>query len=111
MKNYCSIFIQLSLQQCTVDDYLDKSKVKINNLSLRKLEKLKNEMKKECKEEIYSLLLNEDDRVKINAAQLCFQMNILVDKATKVLKNIIENSTDETIRFSAKMNFKHYKSN
>ena len=106
MKNYCSIFIQLSLQQCTVDDYLDKSKVKKNNLSFRKLEKLKNKMKKECKEEeIYPLLLNEDDRVKINAAQLCFQMNILVDKAAKVLKDIIENSSDETIRFSAKMIF------
>ena len=61
-------------------------------------------MKKiDCIEILSMLLSYEDDRVKINAASLCLQMNVLVDKAIFALKNIIDSSDDSTMCFSAKM--------
>ena len=104
MKNYYDLFVQLSLQQCTKNDYVDKLKVKKHNEAIRKLNKLQNEITQNISEDMLNMLLNhEDDRVKINAASFCLHSKILVEQSVLVLKNIIANSDDETICFSAKM--------
>lgn len=104
MKDYYDIFVKLSLQQCTKNDYADKLKIKAHNAALKKMQHLKNEMVKfDCTEILGRLLTFEDDRVKINAASLCLQRGILVDKAVLVLKNIVDSSDDLTMCFSAKI--------
>ena len=104
MKDFYNLFIKLSLQQCTKNDYSDKLRVKEHNAVSKKLQQLQSEMMKiDCTEVLSMLLSYEDDRVKINAASLCLQMNVLIDKAVLTLKNIIDSSDDETICFSAKM--------
>lgn len=104
MKDYYNLFIELSLKQCTKNDYANKLKVKAHNEASKKLRQLQDEMKQNDSEEILRMLLNhKDNRVKINAAFLCLQMNVLVDQAVLVLKKIIDVSDDSTICFSAKM--------
>ena len=104
MKDYCNLFVELSLQGCTKNDYANKLKVKKHNAASQKLKKLQNEMKENVSEDILYVLLNhEDDRVKINAASFCLQSEILMDQAVLTLKNLIEVSDDSTICFSAKM--------
>lgn len=104
MKDYYSLFVELSLQQCTKNDYANKLKVTAHNTASKKLKQLQAEMKQNNGEEILCMLLShEDDRVKINAASLCLQMNVHVDQAVFVLKNIIDFSADSTMCFSAKM--------
>lgn len=104
MKDYYHLFVELSLQQCTGSDYANKCKVKAHNEASKKLKQLQDEMKQNDSECVLcALMSHEDDRVRINAASLCLQMNILVNQAVPVLKKIIENSTDATICFAAKM--------
>ena len=104
MKDYYNLFVELSLQQCTNNDYDDKLKVNAHNVALKKLKRLQAEMKRNDSREILCLLLiHEDDRVKINAASLCLKMNVFVDQAVIVLKKIIDVSDDPTLCFSAKM--------
>ncbi|MBQ7761528.1 MAG: DUF2019 domain-containing protein [Clostridia bacterium] len=104
MKDYYNLFVELSLQQCTKNDYANKLKVKKHNEASKKLNKLQNEMNQNPSEDILYMLLNhEDDRVKVNAASFCLQMEILVKQAIFVLKRIIDISDDSTICFSAKM--------
>ena len=72
---------ELSLQQCTKNDYANKLKVKKHNTAYKKLKLLQDEMKQIDNEEMLHLLLNhEDDRVKINAASFCLQICVLVEK-------------------------------
>lgn len=102
MKDYYSMFVELSLQLCTKNDYSDRKKVKAHNVAAGKLWQLQNEMKRDCSQDTLCMLLShEDDRVKTNAAALCIQMNTCVERACSVLKSIIECSSDSTIRFSA----------
>ena len=104
MKDYYKLFVELSLKQCTKDDYADKAKIKMHNIASEKLNQLQVEMKHDCADEVVcKLLSHEDDRVKINAASLCLRMDTLVDQAMQVLKNIIDNSSDSTMCFAAKM--------
>ena len=104
MKDYYNLFIELSLQQCTKNDYADKLKVKLHNTVSKKIIRLKNEMKQFDSKEVLCMLLDyEDDRVKLNAASLCLEMNILREQAVAVLEKIIDLSKDSTICFSAKM--------
>ena len=104
MKDYYNLFIELSLQQCTKNDYANKLKVKKHNDAFKKLKKLQDEMKQNVNDDVLYLLLNhEDDRVKVNAASFCLQAEILVDQAILALKKIIDVSDDSTICFSAKM--------
>lgn len=104
MKDYYNLFINLSLQQCTESDYADKQKVEVHNKATKKLKQLQYElMKIDCTEILSMLLSYEDDRVKLNAASFCLQVNVLVDKAVLILKNIVDFSKDSTMRFSAKM--------
>ena len=68
MKDYYSLFVELSLQQCTKIDYADELKVKAHNKASKKLGQLQKEMKQiDCKEILYNLLNHPDDRVKVNA--------------------------------------------
>ena len=104
MKDYYSLFVELSLNQCMKGDYADKLKVKKHNMVTEKLKLLQAEIKQNYSEQMFHMLLShEDERVKINAASLCLQMNVLVDQSVVVLEKMIENSEDPTICFSAKM--------
>lgn len=110
MKEYYDLFVKLSLQQCTKDDYADKIKVKSHNVASDKLIELQNEMSQDNNEELLLMLLNhEDDRVKVNAASFCLQFKILVEQAILTLKKVIDDSDDSTICFSAKMLLQRYK--
>lgn len=87
MKDYYSLFVELSLQQCTKNDYANKLKVKKHNAASKKLNKLQDEMKENVSKEIlYALLNYEDDRVKVNAASFCLQLGILVEQSVLTLK-------------------------
>ena len=104
MKNYYDLFVQLSLQQCLRNDYGDKEKVKAHNKASKKLRQLQSEMKEnDCADVLFNLLDYNDDRVRVNAAYLCLQMNIHTDKVLRTLKNVVDNTTDPTLAFSAKM--------
>ena len=104
MKDYYNLFVEFSLQQCTKNDYANKLKIKTHNLASKKLKQLQEEMKQNDSKDILCMLLHhKDDRVKINAASLCLQMNVLVDQSVLALENIIDISDDSTICFSAKM--------
>ena len=46
MKDYYNLFVELSLQQCTKNDYVNKLKVKKHNAASKKLNKLQDEMMK-----------------------------------------------------------------
>lgn len=104
MKDYYSLFVELSLQQCAKNDYKDKSKVNAHNIAFTKLERLKRKIREGQNEDILlKLLSHEDNRVKINAASLCLQMNVFLEQSVTVLKKIITDSDDSTICFAAKM--------
>ena len=110
MKDYYNLFVQLSLQLCFENDYSDKSKVKKHNKASAELGRLRDEMINFVGEETWRKLLNHsDDRVKINAVSACLKYGVLVDESFLVLKNIINNSDDSTIRFSARMLLQKYK--
>ena len=109
MKNYYNLFVELSLQQCTKSDYLDKAKVKVHNKASKKIKELQAKIKGTGNLEILNLLLShEDDRVKINAASTCLQFNVYMNETIHVLNSIVANSDDETIRFSARMLLKNF---
>ena len=111
MKDYYNIFVELSLQQCTKSDYLDKAKVKIHNKASKKIQELQVEIKETDNAEVLNLLLShEDDRVKMNAASMCLQLNVYLNEAIQVLDSIIAYSDDSTMRFSAKMLLKMFQS-
>lgn len=104
MKEYYNLFVELSLKQCTKQDYADKQKVKRHNAAIRELALLEAEMKRNnCTDILGQLLCHEDDRVKINAASLCLQTGVLIKEAKQTLNYIINFSTDSTIRFCAEM--------
>lgn len=109
MKDYYSLFVELSLQQCTKIDYADELKVKAHNKASKKLGQLQKEMKQiDCKEILYNLLNHPDDRVKVNAASFCLQLGVLIEQAVATLKSIIDYSDDSTICFAAKMLLQGY---
>ena len=109
MKDIYKLFVELSLQQCTQNDYTNKQKVKKHNAVLKKINKLQNEMKQDISEDMLQVLLNhEDDRVKVNVASFCLQSAILIDQSIHTLKKIIDTSDDSTISFSAKMLLQKY---
>ena len=104
IKDYYDLFVKLSLQQCTENDYADKAKVRRHNAAFKKLYKLQDETKRNMSEEALLILLNhEDDRVKVNAASFCLQWGILVGQSVQTLKKAADTSGDRTIRLSAEM--------
>ena len=107
MKDYYNLFVKLSLQQCEKDDYKSKLKVKEHNAAAKKLNRLCSEIREidssECNRILYCLLLYDDNRVKLNAATLCLQMNVNVSEAVEALNNVIKESDDAALCFSAKM--------
>ena len=103
MKNNYLHFIELSLLQCTKNDYSDKLKVKAHNQALGKLSILKEKMKENLDlDEMKVLLEHSDERVVINAASFCLEIGAHKDKSCIVLKKIIEASKDETFVFAAR---------
>lgn len=104
MKDYYNLFVKLSLQMCSRDDYKDKQKVKAHNAAVKKIQHLQGEMKDSSNIETFRMLLShDDDRVRVNAASSCLQMSILVDEARMTLQNIVDFSNDPTVCFSARM--------
>lgn len=109
MKDYYNLFVKLSQQQCKKNDYVNKFKVKKHNASLKKLNRLQDEMSQNINNDMLCMLLNhKDDRVKVNAVSFCLKSKILVEKSTIALKKVIDNSDDSTMCFSAKMLLKKY---
>ena len=109
MEKY-NLFVELSLKMCKKDDYADKAKVKTHNLAFKKLFGLQNEMKMEPDggiETLKMLLSHSDERVRLNAASMCFCNNILTQEAKSVLKKIIDTSLDSTIVFAAQVIIKN----
>jgi len=110
MKDYYDLFVELSLQQCTKNDYANKLKVTKHNAVTKKLNKMQDEMMQNISDDTLCALLNhEDDRVKVNAASFCLRSNVLVEKSILTLEKIIADSDDSTIRFSAEMLLQEYK--
>ena len=111
MKDYYNLFVELSLQQCTKNDYANKLKVKKHNVATKNLNKLQDEMMQNMTEDTVCALLNhEDDRVRVNAAFFCFHSGILAEQSVFTLKKVIDDSDDSTICFSAKMLLQKYES-
>lgn len=109
MKDYYKLFVELSLQQCTKNDYANKLMVKKHNAASKRLDKLQDEMKQNVSEDILCALLNhEDDRVKVNAASFGGQSGILVEQSAFTLKEIISTSDGSATRFSAEMPLQKY---
>ena len=110
MKDYYNLFVELSLQQCTKNDYGNKLKVKKHNAAYKKLNKLQDEMMKNIGDDaLHALLNHEDDRVKVNAASFCLNSEVLVEQSILTLEKIIAGSDDPTICFSAKMLLQKYR--
>ena len=110
MKDYYNLFVELSLQQCTKNDYVDKLKIKKHNAVSKKLNNLQDEMVQNISDNTLCALLNhEDDRVKVNAASFCLKSEVLVEQSILTLKKIIADSDDSTICFSAKMLLQKYR--
>lgn len=104
MKDYYNLIVELSLQECKKEDYCDKKKLRAHNAAALKLFKLRPEMKQyDCDEILRRLLSHEDDRVKNNAGAICLYNDVIPDEAEIALKNVMESSSDPTLRFSAEM--------
>lgn len=87
MKDYYNLFVELSLQQCTKNDYGNKLKVKKHNAAYKKLNKLQDEMMKNIGDDaLHTLLNHEDDRVKVNAASFCLNSEVLVEQSILTLE-------------------------
>ena len=109
MKDYYSLFVKLSLQLCTKNDYANKLKVKRNNVAAKKLYEMRDEMMKNVSDDMLLALLNhEDDRVKVNAAYFCLHSKVLIEQSILTLEKIIADSNDSTICFDAKMLLQQY---
>lgn len=103
------MFVALFLRQCTRDDYSAKNKVNEHNEASEKLIKLQNEMRHNVSEDILKkLLAHSDERVRINSASLCLQINVLPADAVKILSDIAADSEDPTFRLSALMMLRNY---
>lgn len=112
MDDYYSEFVELSLQQCTKNSYIEKEKVKKHNIATKKLHQLQMEMRQNVSEDtLLELLHHKDDRVKINATNFCLQSKILIEQSILTLEKIIAVSNDSTICFSAKMLLEKYTKN
>ena len=104
MQDYYKLFVQLSLQQCWKEDYDNNRKVSLHNKAMARLQQLSEELAEtDCTELMTKLLIHEDDRVKINAANCCLKMNLLVEEAKATLENVMNNCEDPVWCFSAKM--------
>lgn len=110
MKDYYNLFVELSLQQCTQNDYVNKRKVKARNAASKKLNELQGEMMRNMSDDTLCALLNhEDDRVNVNAAAFCLNSEGLVARSILTLEKIIADSDDSAICFSAKMQLNKYR--
>lgn len=111
MKDYFSLFVKLSLQQCEKDDYKNKLEVKEHNAASKKLKQLYAEIREldsnESDKILHRLLLCDDNRVKLNAATLCLQINVMISEAIETLNGIVKECSDVTLCFSAKMVLKN----
>ena len=103
MKEKIDLFIELSLQQCKKDDYGDSKKVKLHNEATEKLTRLKMQMSDIETKEMLMLLNYNDSRVKINAAQFCFEKQVLIEDAINSLNEVVNTEKDTTLNFSAKI--------
>ena len=111
MKDYYSLFVDLSRQQCTASDYIDKNRIKEHNEAAKQIKKLQFEMESKGGLDVLDALLDhEDERVKINAASICLEKGVFVEKASYELKKIESCSEDHSLAFSATILLKMDKS-
>lgn len=109
MKNYEETIINLALQTHSTKDYIGdniKKKVRQNNVAMKKLFALSNELKNNIPQAImvYSkLMAHPAEEVKLTAASTCIRLKICQKQAEEVLKKIISNSEDPFTALDAKM--------
>ena len=96
-------FVQLCLQTMRMEDYGDKQKRVCHNRAVGKLEKLKKQIGREAEPQLRELLNHEDSRVRIYGASACMELGILPEKTVEVLRSVIVNEKDTTLKFSASM--------
>ena len=90
IKDYYNLFVELSLQQCTKNDYENKLKVKKHNAAYKKLNKLQDEMMKNIGDDALLALLNHEAvRVKVKAASFCLTSEAGVEPSSLTLEIII----------------------
>lgn len=80
MRDYYKEFVDISLQQCREDDYLDPKKIRAHNIAMRKMKRLQRELQSNGVTDFcQKLLKHEDDRVRMNAAVLWSTASVLQD--------------------------------
>jgi len=88
-EEYVEKIIYLNSQICQKPDDYTKEKVRKNNKAARKLTIIENALQNdiEIAMEVYKELLdNEDKFIKSNAAALCLQLKIHVDKSIEIFE-------------------------
>ena len=101
MNAFYNDFVEACLNTCLKEDFGDKSKVKKNNAAMKKILKLREETSKITDDIIDALLEHEEERVRINAAIMCTEIERCSDKAELVLKDIYINGKDGIVKLSA----------
>ena len=99
-------FLELSSSLCRSGDYGDKKKVKKHNEATKKIMILGQAMLQEPEKsrEVFRQLLSYDnDMVKLLAASICLDGSLFTHDARIILTELSTSASDETIRFSAKM--------
>ena len=96
MKDYYNEYIKYATQLCSNnDDYGDRLKVKAHNRAIKKLLSLEKEiMENNFTDVLAKLLQHEDERVKMNASDLCLVMNYNSEKAFEILKELSVHSSE-----------------
>ena len=96
MKDFYNDYIKYASQLCSNnDDYGDKLKVKAHNKAIKKLLSIEKEIiENNLTDVLNNLLQHEDERVKMNACDLCLVMNYNNEKAFKILKELSINSSE-----------------
>ncbi len=105
MKDYYDLFVTYSMSLCSQEEYSNKQRIREHNASMKKLLCLQAEMDKEIEKHLdmlIRLLVHNNEKVRINAAEYCLKKNVYKKEAVDTLNNIAKFSLDMTLAFSAK---------
>lgn len=94
MKNYYDEFVELAEQYaCRTEHITDKSRRDKSNAAMKKLSKLREQMKNEpdqCLDIFRKLLIHPNDLVKLCAATHCAEEDVLEEDYKNALKLVFE---------------------
>lgn len=95
--------MELCLQTMCKEDYGDKQKRQRHNRAVSRLETLKKQRSCQDAPQLLEMLNHEDSRIRIYAASACMELDILPKETVDVLRAVIVNEKDTTLKFSASM--------